>query len=148
MKGFTLIELLVVVLIIGILASVALPQYKKAVAKARIAQALPMWKSIQEAEESFYMVNGYYTTDKSLLDIDFQNDKKFFKLYENKVMCYPEGSGVSISRTFEHIEGVKDANAPIAGKFFCNGYGSELGAGICKSLGKPVYSGLPHFTYW
>ena len=49
MKGFTLIELLVVVVIIGILASIALPQYEMVVEKSRATEALVNAKAIQDA---------------------------------------------------------------------------------------------------
>ena len=67
--GFTLIELLVVVLIIGILAGVALPQYEKAVARSRMAEEQLLFRSYMDAQQRFYLANGRYTADPENLDI-------------------------------------------------------------------------------
>lgn len=73
-NAFTLIELLVVVLIIGILASVAVPQYQKAVLKSRAATAFAMLKTLREAQDVYHLANGTYTTNLSDLDIDLPTD--------------------------------------------------------------------------
>jgi prepilin-type N-terminal cleavage/methylation domain-containing protein len=69
-KAFTLIEMLVVVLIIGILAAIALPQYMKAIARARMSEMLSVIKIVYRAQELHKLVEGSWTPDLNNLDID------------------------------------------------------------------------------
>ena len=93
-KGFTLIELLVVVLIIGILASIAIPQYFKVVEKARVAEAMSVISAVKSAEERYLAKGGAYTSDFTQLDI-----------------LYPGMSAASVTTKF--FTGI--VNAPAAG---------------------------------
>ena len=68
-KAFTLIELLVVVLIIGILAAIAVPQYQKAVEKSKSAQAVTMLKSVYQAAQEYYLANGTWPTSFADLSV-------------------------------------------------------------------------------
>ena len=76
-SGFTLIELLVVVLIIGILATIALPQYQRVVAKARLVEAVTVVSTMQKAIDIYVLENGMngMTLDKLDIDVSAAYDK-------------------------------------------------------------------------
>lgn len=77
--GFTLIELLVVVLIIGILAAVAVPQYEKSVNRAKTTEAMTVLSYIEKEQTMAYLANNYIPND-IYFDIRDSYPMKYFQI--------------------------------------------------------------------
>ena len=135
-KGFTLIELLVVVLIIGILAAIALPQYFKAVRKARASEALIVVKNLKDASERYRLANGNFTgLAAGVLDITVPTST-------NYTYAVAE-TGITATPTANNAGGVTIAYPITSGEFASlptctNGSNND---GICESLGNSVTVG-------
>ena len=148
-KAFTLIELLVVVLIIGILAAIALPQYQRAVDKSRLMSVMPVVKAIKDAQEIYYLANQKYATDFSVLDIELPNKEKQSDTgrrvdYKDGSSCYldvSDDTSTSVTCAPKGLDGIanleyyfehQDILPP--GTISCSGF-SQRGHNVCLSLG-------------
>ncbi len=148
-NGFTLIELLVVVLIIGILATIALPQYQTAVDKANYSTMMAAVRALKNEQELYYMANGNYTTDwsnmegvlpgqcnggnncgKFVLSMAITNEVGYYVygyLQKDKV-----GVGNSFLMYLDH--------SPSPGKILCSAYlaDNERGRKLCATMGTRI----------
>lgn len=91
-KGFTLIEVLMVVLIIGILASLALPQYTKVVERAKISEARSSLAAMRTAQNIYYLENDSYAT--ALSDLSLETT-----LFQSTLFTYVMSGGDTFSAT-------------------------------------------------
>lgn len=103
-QGFTLIEMLVVVLIIGILAAVALPQYDKAVEKSRQVEAMITAKAAMTGIQTYVMTYRSCPGSISALDVKVDTSSENFD-YELGTVggsknCYFQVAGDDFSAQF------------------------------------------------
>ena len=90
-KGFTLIEILVVVLIIGILAAIAVPQYQLAVAKSNFSTLKEATNALKNAQEVYYLANGDYAHRFDMLDVNLPGEweqGKATETQENRIYSW------------------------------------------------------------
>ena len=163
-KAFTLIELLVVVLIIGILAAIAVPQYQKAVMKSQFHTGMPIVESLYQAQQAYYLSHGNFATDIDDLDLSIpKNCKKRDSVAgstDSKYDCSWGVIGIGSGSNIHYIDPQQNllyvhyyADYPFgeitfeAGKRYCFAKGtSQAALDICQSFGGEQMSS--HETSW
>lgn len=152
-KAFTLIEMLTVVLIVGILAAVALPQYEKSVETSRASEAISMVRNIRDAQQIYYMSNGKYSSRIDDLDIHVPGESggqisgstrkntKFFSygalVTDGSINHLAVGNRLPLSSMYSIL-------AQEDGSLVCKYYTTK-GSKICENIGVEKLTG-PYYS--
>ena len=71
-KGFSLIELLVVIFILGVLASIAIPNFTKMKDNSKVVEAKTGLASLSRAQQTYFLEHGDYQEDMDTIEFNFE----------------------------------------------------------------------------
>ena len=128
-KGFTLLELIVVIIIIGVLASLGLPQFFKTVEKGRTAEGTSLLGTLRSAQLRYYAEKASFTATLANLDVDYTTPKYFTITLQ--APAYAEGNVIvtATRNAFQRPTGFSQVlTVTVGGTIACSGGG-------CSSLG-------------
>ena len=163
-QAFTLIELLVVVLIIGILAAIAVPQYQKAVDKTRLVTFTTLIKAVAQAKSEYYLATGNWPekfsdlsitlpSDFVISDIAYYKQRAYNAARKQKIYLYDEYSNaigvMDLSDNSSVYYYIKPSEGAILSRNVCDGTGgtNSKAAKLCASLPGATYSSSSGFYY-
>ena len=112
-KGFTLLEVLIVVMIIGVLTSIAVPNYTNAVEKSRLTEALVNSKAIVDAAQRYVQMDptqeGQSFTSANIADVQLQggswDNAAAGTVYTTKLFSYTLGTTTGTVVTVTRLTG-------------------------------------------
>ena len=154
-QGFTLLELLVVVLIIGILAGIALPQYRLSIEKSKAAEALSLITPLKQAVDMYVLTHGYQNIelvgkmggDGGDLDIDIESvmdcslddgDRCYSENFSYDVFCGSNYCTITANRQHGDADSVKYGfgleKTDNGWKQYCYTIETDIGRKVCRSL--------------
>ena len=148
--GFTLIELLVVVLIIGILAAMALPNYQRATELSRVGAALAFSRSVRDAVDRYYMAHGRFPATPEVLDIGLTNCPKYFHCGYDQLASDGKFELHRTNGPFDYIIIVRSAVSPyLPNTLYCAAESSnQKGIEFCQQWGDARPSGDGWVRVW
>jgi type IV pilus assembly protein PilE len=107
-RGITLIELMIVVVIVGILASIAYPNYREFAARAKRTEAKTALLKIATNQERFLLDNNTYTED--LLPLGFSSSPFITETGSYRVRVMPGANANNFTAEAVFLLGGSEAN--------------------------------------